>query len=459
MTVKITKITGIGGNPPQYIRVEGEVDGCEALKVTTGCTQGVWLCPISVGGHSPWSLEVPNDSNCSCGSSVDVWAVCSLGAPADAKIKATLSPTNLTLICDPPPPAGCCDEVTITIDTKPLPCYPVKGGTVSVQFSAALSPKGCTGGPFEWKVTNLSTVPQSVIQPFTPGAAIFSYPFAGAGTYKVNVKVQQAGTCDDPLLTHSVTFTINPCTPCSVVVKGPQQTPCTDGAPTSQQTYTATTSSPFAGSYTWEVRNTLTSQLVYQGNGGASFDFPFPGPGTYKVGVSLVTNGCDTASVSDSIVVNVPPCTSPPTTTGHTTDPTPPPTTSDSGFSLCSFLLWLWAILHLAGGSLLYFGLWIPAIIVCAAATIALGIWIGVCCWPCGRTFWRCCALLQWVAMINNVLVAILFGLFVLHIPGVSGVLFAFGLVSTVVWIAMSASNCGSIPNIFDPRTWPPYHC
>jgi hypothetical protein len=23
----------------------------------------------------------------------------------------------------------------------------------------------------------------------------------------------------------------------------------------------------------------------------------------------------------------------------------------------------------------------------------------------------------------------------------------------------MAASNCGSIPNIFDPRTWPSCHC
>ena len=48
-------------------------------------------------------------------------------------------------------------------------------------------------------------------------------------------------------------------------------------------------------------------------------------------------------------------------------DTSPPP---NGGFSVCCFLILLWGILHLAGGSLLYFGLWIPAIIVSAVATI-----------------------------------------------------------------------------------------
>src|SRR5436189_143199 len=83
---------------------------------------------------------------------------------------------------------------------------PPAGGTVTVQFSAALSPMGCSGGPFEWKVTNLST--GVVLQPFTAGGSTFSYVFSVAANYKVNVRVQQAETCEDPVLTDSVTFPI-----------------------------------------------------------------------------------------------------------------------------------------------------------------------------------------------------------------------------------------------------------
>jgi hypothetical protein len=86
--------------------------------------------------------------------------------------------TTLTvpLTCDPPPPE-CCDEVTIAVDTVPLPCIPAGGGTVLVQCSATLSPKGCTGS-FEWNVTDLAT--GAAIQPFTPGGSTFSHRYAGA---------------------------------------------------------------------------------------------------------------------------------------------------------------------------------------------------------------------------------------------------------------------------------------
>jgi len=142
---------------------------------------------------------------------------------------------------------------------------------------------------------------------------------------------------------------------------------------------------------------------------------------------------------------------------GNCVPDTPQP--PNGGFSICCFLILLWGILHMAGGSLLYFGLWIPAIIVSAVATIVLGIWIGVCCWPCALTFWRCCTLLKWVLMINDALVISPFALFALGLSGIPWVILAFGSVSTIVRIALAASNCGSIPNIFDPRTWPACSC
>lgn len=202
---------------------------------------------------------------------------------------------------------ACCDEVTLSRSTQPLPCLPAGGGTVSVQYTATLSPMGCSG-PFEWKVTNDLT--GLVIQPFTPGGSTFSYLFASAGNYKVNVRVKQDSSCDDSVLSDSDTFSIAQCPTgtCSVAVSGPQQTTCTDGAPTPPQTYTAMPSVPFAGPYNWEVSQSPATLPFYQTRGGVSFTFAFPGPGTYTVSVSVQTQGCINSTTGNSVIVTVPPC-------------------------------------------------------------------------------------------------------------------------------------------------------
>jgi hypothetical protein len=61
--------------------------------------------------------------------------------------------------------------------------------------------------------------------------------------------------------------------------------------------------------------------------------------------------------------------------------------------------------------------------------------------------------------MFNDVLVITLFGLYAVGVSGIAWVLLAFGLVSTIFRIAMSAAGCGAIPNIFAPTTWPPCRC
>lgn len=202
MAIRITKITGIGGNPPTHIEVEGIVTDCDQVYVTVSCTdEPVSFIATPTGG--PWSITYKNDHGCGCGELVTASASC---------LPSMVEATSLTLpiTCDPPPPE-CCDRVTIAIDTQPLPCIPAGGGTTLVQFSATLSPKGCIGS-FEWNVTNLAT--GTVIQPFTPGGSTFSYPYAGAGTYQVGVRVKQASTCDAPTLTNSINLTIVQCAPC-----------------------------------------------------------------------------------------------------------------------------------------------------------------------------------------------------------------------------------------------------
>ena len=441
-------IKGIGGNPPTHIRVEGTVTGCEVLHVLTSCNSNVILVPIPTGGGNQWSIDVPNDKGCGCGTLVKVTAYCGLGEPSDQKVS-----TPLILICDPP---DCCDEVTIAIDTQPIPCFPNGGGPIPIQFSATLSPGGCAGS-FQWQVTNVTT--SMVIQPYTPGISTFSYPFTGTGTYKVNVRVQQDSTCEDPVLGDSITFEIVKCTLCAVGISGPRLTPCTDGAPTAQQTYTATSTTPFPGPYTWEVLKDPNPLPFFQTQGVPSFPFAFPGPGTYTVTVSVQTVGCPNPTAGSSITVTVPPCMLPPCPPGQQRDASGNCVPIPGGFDVCCFVIWWWGISHLVAGSLLYYGLWWAGIISSAIATIVLIVWNAVCCWPCSLTFWRCCTLLKWVVMFNDALVVVLFALFAIGSSGIPVVLLVFGAISAIIRIAMSASNCGSIPNIFDPSTWPPCRC
>ncbi len=412
--------SGFTGSVPPYLRVRGNITGCPpattggqpTVSVVTGCG-GAQRVIVDATGN--WECEFRNQENCPCGSQRNVTVTCD-GDPACTKT------FSRAIECGKD--GACCDEVTLSIDTAmPLPCIPAGGGSVSVQFSAALSPAGCTG-PFEWKVTNLST--GAVLQPFTSGASTFSYSFPVAGSYKVNVRVQQATTCDDPVLTDSVTFPISDCTSCTVTVTGPTPTPCTDGPPTPPQTYTATPTPAAAGSYTWEVRDTAAPPMApplapTPVTGGASFDFVFPGPGVYRVTVSTTCPGGN-STAADSLTVTVPRCTPPtktptrtptgtstptptptstPTSTStptRTTTPTPTPTsTPTSSAFFCGFLLLLALILLglasvglAVGGCLGPAGvaLQLTALAFATAGLIVLALWIIFC---------RDCALMRFL--------------------------------------------------------------
>jgi hypothetical protein len=70
MPVTITLVRGVGGSPPPGIHVEGTKTGCEQVMVTTSCSD-----------HQPvldpdtWSVVIPNDRPCPCGSAVTVTAI------------------------------------------------------------------------------------------------------------------------------------------------------------------------------------------------------------------------------------------------------------------------------------------------------------------------------------------------------------------------------------------------
>ncbi len=200
-------------------------------------------------------------------------------------------------------PANCCDSVAITPRTVDV-CLG-SSGAATAQFAAALSLNGCSGN-FRWRIRDAGTL--QVIQPYQAGSSQFSASFASAGSYRVEVRVDQSADCDDPALTdYAVVNVAASCPPCSVSIQGPTTTPCVNSGPTAPATFTASTPTPYSGAYTWEVHQSGITNPISQSIGGANFQFSFPGPGTYQVSVSILTPLCPrpTASAGWQVAVQV----------------------------------------------------------------------------------------------------------------------------------------------------------
>ncbi|MEO3810976.1 PKD domain-containing protein [Sphaerisporangium sp. B11E5] len=206
-------------------------------------------------------------------------------------------------ISDQPP--QCRDEVTLQL-SPPLPCAR-PGVPVAVQFTAAVNPViPAYTGPYLWQITDVGS--GMVLQPYTSGGPQQSFVFPGSGTYRVRVKVEQP-ECDESVLLDALQFAIPACV-CDVALTGPTQIPCVSSGTAPAQTFTATTSSSYAGPFTWEVWPAAGPALV-QTTGGSTYSFAFPGPGHYEVRVSLITAGCEIGTVSDAVSVTVPSCDCP----------------------------------------------------------------------------------------------------------------------------------------------------
>ena len=124
MSVTITKITRIGGNPPTHFSVEGTVSGCETLHLGSSCTKQNMQVSIPTGGSNTWGpINLPNDKNCGCGANVTFIAYCGLGTPSETSSSITVS------VCDT------CPTLTVTADS-PGPCV---NGKRSVTFHASVT--------------------------------------------------------------------------------------------------------------------------------------------------------------------------------------------------------------------------------------------------------------------------------------------------------------------------------
>lgn len=130
---------------------------------------------------------------------------------------------------------------------------------------------------------------------------------------------------------------------------------------------------------------------------------------------------------------------------------TPPPT-------LCCILLGIWMALFFITATLLYFSSWWPALFAGILWAIAFGVWIGVCCWPCAKRFWRCCSLLQWLFIAAAVTSGTLFALWALFKGGNGWVIAIYGGIFFVAGVLMAFAKCRPV-NPFDPGSWPGCRC
>jgi hypothetical protein len=290
-------------------------------------------------------------------------------------------------------------------------------------------------------------------------------------------------------LTGSGSFTLSACDvtvvpPCPSILISATTADCADPATgkSASITFVATVSDPagLAGGIDWDFGDPASgaANQVTTAPGVVTATHSFASAGAYPVTARVRTSGPCTAgggSTTASLAQIVTTCPCPPGMVRNAsgvcvpTTPPPPPVTSST---LCCFLIGAWTVLTIVFGLLAYYSVYsywpvgtIIFIAVGVLATLALGFWIGLCCWPCALTFWRCCVFLQWQFIAASITASILGILHFLcnYIPVLCGNGLVLGLYSgyvVVLFGVLSATaSCGRLPNPFDPRTWPPCCC
>ncbi len=355
-----------------------------------------------------------------------------------------------------------CYDIRLSHLGPQSPCIKNSGQSVTVDFIAEITPATPHYmGRVTWQVRESATNNLLPLPSPTPTGTNLTFKFDQKVRYEITATLDMQTGCNNSSQPNDVDIIDIVDCECPSIIGSPEGIKVTRKKIISPNGTEVTPKNGCSFSFSIQINNpsinlpTITWNFD-DGTGphvlGSSVDWTYPPLTNGKKNVTVtVTNSDPSCSDRATAVVEVECDSTPPTPT-----PTPIP---GGGFSLCCILIWWWGISHAVAGSLLYFGLWVGGIISAAIATIVLAIWIGVCCWPCALRFWQCCTLLKWVIMFNDALVVTLFGMYALGAAGNPWVLVAFGLVSTLCRAAMSASKCGTIPNIFDPTTWPPCRC
>lgn len=149
MTVSITSVKGLGGNPPTSISVTGTATNCERVRVKCSCWATDQVAPVANG---QWAATAPNSGNCACGATVEVTAFCDLGAPSEDKLTIAIDCGNCPQISLTTGRVGDCvngkRSVAVTVAvTPPLGAAQV----LQIDFGdGTATPVITTAGPFSF---------------------------------------------------------------------------------------------------------------------------------------------------------------------------------------------------------------------------------------------------------------------------------------------------------------------
>lgn len=152
----------------------------------------------------------------------------------------------------------------------------------------------------------------------------------------------------------------------------------------------------------------------------------------------------------DPLTSTVPGCSK----DGDDDDNGPPP---KRGFGLCGALLAAWFFAFIVAGLAYYLG-YFWAIYVFASYVAALAIWIGICCWPCGLRFWKCCELLQWHFIATGWLIQIFAVLTFVGTTNAFVTAIYVGFGGTVIAGISAIGKC-RLPNIWVRDDYPKTKC
>lgn len=301
MPVQITSVTGINvvGNVPQSILVEGTVSGCETLYVTSSCTTAAVSIGIPTGANQTWSVTLPNNNQCPCGTQVKVSVSCISGMPAgDTQTFgfALQCDTCCTVVVDPPvfgPCVGTKRTVTLSVHVT---CPTGVPSTLYWDFGDGTAGSPSSSPPFA--AAGGATTNKTVSHDYaTPGPYVAALKvFAPAGCPDKTVNVGPLASCTCPPGTYLDPAT-NACVTCptSLGLAAPVVTGCAGNAVVS---FAATPAVGMtAAGYSWTVTRpdgTKADKVV--GAAGESTSAGWSGPGTTAGAVNL--NQAGTYSVA-----------------------------------------------------------------------------------------------------------------------------------------------------------------
>ena len=490
----------VGGNRQVTLSAQVTVSGGTPAAVYWDFGDGTFGQPTSVAAGPPSTVSATHAYPPPGPYTAKLMVFMPSGCPAQQVVVGPLQP------CTCPPgeyldsATGNCVAcpTTLTLQAPSVTgCAGGPGGASATAGFTAAPPPGMTASQYLWSVTapggkkadRASTSPSvDTTSGWTgPGATSGgAVDLSQPGAYSVAVTAKLAGDAAPCSPVAGQPFQVGPCACPQKHVDPTKEWSVTNiTAPFGPSTFetvtcdTATVTIDFAldkGAfsdtdlrYQWDFGDGATAGPL-AGPAGAKQTHTFTNVGqtkTYTVVVTVSVPGSTCPPVTRQMQLTVPAC---PPGPDPGPEPEPEPEVDKPGrVSLCDVLLGLWLALFVAAGIAFYFNANKVGIALLILWALAFAVWIAVCCWPCARTFWRCCTLLQWlllatlwllqifavIAIVAKILSWLGFGFPALN-PLVPAIYTFLGL--TLLALLLSSARC-RFPNPWNPKDWPGSRC